>query len=244
VGTPRIFTSQPLAAGLEVELEEGPSRHLAGALRLGAGAAVTLFDGTGGEYAATISALARKRVQVAIGEFRAVERESPLETELGIAVSRGERMDWVVQKSTELGAAAISPLNTERTEVRLQGERAGKKLHHWRQIAVSACEQCGRNRLPAIAELQTLADWLQHVEADLKLVLHHRCAQPLPLQSKPRRVALLIGPEGGLSDAEIALAEAAGFAALSLGPRVLRTETAPVAALSILQHHWGDMNRE
>ena len=150
-------------------------------------------------------------------------------------------MDWVVQKATELGVAQISPLDTERTEVRLPANRAEKKLGHWRRVAISACEQSGRNRLPAIHPLQGLTSWLGTAHADRKYVLHHRAGGALDTGTQPRSVALLIGPEGGLGDMEIEAAEEAGFGALALGPRVLRTETAPLAALAIIQSRWGDM---
>jgi len=169
-----------------------------------------------------------------------LDMESPLRIEMGIAVSRGERMDWVVQKATELGVTAISPLFTERTEVKLKAERAAKKLRHWQQIAISACEQSGRNQLPTIADFKALPNWLSAVEADRKFVLHHR-SDDHPGGEAPTSVALLIGPEGGLSEAEIEAAMDAGFEAMRLGPRVLRTETAPLAALSVLQSRWGDL---
>ncbi|MEP5765781.1 MAG: 16S rRNA (uracil(1498)-N(3))-methyltransferase [Halieaceae bacterium] len=240
--SPRIFTSQALAEGLELQLEEGPSRHLTGALRLLPGASICLFDGSGGEYAATISLVERKRVSVQVGAFNAVERESSLRVELAIAVSRGERMDFIVQKCTELGVSRISPLLSERTEVKLKGERLQKKIAHWQQVASSACEQCGRNRVPQVAELQPLSAWIAGAEAEHKLVLHHRSPQSLQGAGAPASVALLVGPEGGLSAAEIEAAEQAGFQALALGPRILRTETAPIAALSILNYQWGDMH--
>jgi len=241
VSTPRIFTEQALGEGLKLQLEEGPSRHLAGTLRLHAEAEITLFDGRGGEYGARITSVERKRVAVEVLEHRATELESPLAMELGIAISRGERMDWVTQKATELGVARISPLITERTEVKLKGERLEKKLRHWQQITVSDCEQCGRNRLPQVNPLQSLESWAGSVQADCKLVLHHRSDTGIDPAASPGSAALLIGPEGGLAAAEIALAEENGFKPLTLGPRVMRTETAPLAALAILQHRYGDM---
>jgi 16S rRNA (uracil1498-N3)-methyltransferase len=241
VSGPRIYTEKALAVGEEIELEPGPSRHIGSALRLQAGADITLFNGHGGEFQATIAAGDRKRARVLVNKHRKIERESPLSVHLGIAVSRGERMDWVIQKSTELGIAEISPLLSERTEVKLSGDRADKKIHHWQQIVISACEQCGRNTVPLIHPLAKLADWSQRVEAHRKLVLHHREARSLSSIRRPDSLALLIGPEGGLSRPEIDSALQAGFAALSLGPRVLRTETAPLAALAVIQHQWGDM---
>lgn len=238
---PRIFTAQPLAPHGQFQLEPGPSQHLSRALRMGPGDRLTLFDGGGCEYPATISAVDKKAVRVQTSEHVQVERESPLAVELGIAISRGERMDLVIQKATELGVTAIAPLFSERTEVRLKGERAGRKQQHWQQIAVSACEQCGRNRVPAIAALMNLEDWVGQVEARCRFVLHHRAGPGGDSGSRPDSAALLVGPEGGLSDGEISGALAAGFEAMQLGPRVLRTETAPLAALAILQARWGDM---
>ncbi len=205
------------------------------------GDALIVFNGDGGEYPATIAAVDKRAVQIATEQVRETVRESPLHLHLGIAMSKGERMDWIVQKATELGVARIVPLYSERVELKLQGERAEKKLAHWRGIAIAACEQCGRNRLPEIGDVQTLAQWLEHTQADAKFVLHHRTEAALDAAAKPASVALLIGPEGGLSESEIAAAERQGFAPLQLGPRVLRTETAPLAAISVLQYLWGDL---
>jgi 16S rRNA (uracil1498-N3)-methyltransferase len=238
---PRFFTQQSLSCGESVDLEPGPSRHIAAALRLKPGAHLRIFNGEGGEYLARLSAVGKQKVTADVQEFFPEERESSLRIVLGLAVSRGERMDLAVQKSTELGVAAIVPLLTERTEVRLKGERLNKKLQHWRQVAISACEQCGRNRVPELRPPTPLAQWLAEATADIKLVLHHRAGQSLAQLAPAASVVLLIGPEGGLAAAEIDAAEAAGFLPLRLGPRVLRTETAPLAAISILQFHWGDM---
>jgi 16S rRNA (uracil1498-N3)-methyltransferase len=241
VRIPRIHTARRLDPGAKVELESAPSQHLARVLRMPVGAELVLFDGRGGEYAAVIAAVDKQRVTVAIGDHREIERESPLHIHLGIAVSRGERMDWVVQKGTELGVSEISPLLTERTEVKLGKQREQKKLDHWQRIAVSACEQCGRNRLPRINPPQGLAQWLHAAEARCRYVLHHRAAPATAPEDPPGSIALLIGPEGGLAESEIAAAEASGYEAIGLGPRILRTETAPLAALAILQALWGDM---
>ena len=150
-------------------------------------------------------------------------------------------MDWIIQKSTELGVDEITPLLTERTELKLKGDRKEKKQHHWQQIAIGACEQSGRARLPTINRIQHLSEWTQTTKATRKFVLHHRSIKQLNSNDDISSVCLLIGPEGGLSEDEIALAEHHHFDALQLGPRILRTETAPLAAISILQHHWGDM---
>ncbi len=238
---PRIYTAQPLATGADIELEESAARHVAGALRLRAGAALTLFNGDGGEYHAELVEAARRQVRVRVGEFNPVERESPLPVTLGLGISRGERMDYAIQKSTELGVARVVPLISERTEVRLRGEREQKKQRHWQQVAISACEQCGRNRVPEIAAVTGLADWLAQATGDLRLVLHHRTDGGLGDLPRPANLDLLVGPEGGLAPAEVDAALAAGFTGMALGPRVMRTETAPVAALSIVQFNWGDM---
>lgn len=207
------------------------------------GRELILFNGQGGEYRATITAINKKNVEVRVEDFSDIDRQSPLDINLGIGISRGERFDWVLQKATELGVNRITPLLTERTEVKLNGDRLQKKLQHWQQIAISACEQCQRNRLPEIASPQRLDSWLSEAAQNtgLKLVLHHRSEQSLAEHQSPERVTLLIGPEGGLSEAEIQTAEQRGFSALSLGPRVLRTETAPVVALSLMQYLWGDI---
>lgn len=240
----RIHTTQRLHGNTVIKLEPEPSHHLARVLRLSVGDAVTLFDGYGGEYPGEISAIDKKHVSVNTGAHVPRDNESPLHIHLGVAVSRGERMDWIVQKSTELGVAAITPLSTEHTGVRLTGERAQKKIQHWRQIAISACEQCDRNRPPEIHALQPLEQWLAATPtAERKFVLHHRADAIDVTREAPARVALLIGPEGGLSASEIALAEQAGYVSLQLGPRVLRTETAPLAAIAILQGWWGDLPR-
>lgn len=238
---PRIFTEQALHDATEITLEPAPSQHLARVLRMSVGDALILFNGRGGQYPATITSLGRKSVIAATGDFEAIERESGLCLHLGIALSKGDRMDWVVQKSTELGVSTIAPLLSDRTEVRLNPERTDKKLKHWQQIATSACEQCGRNRVPRVLPPQKLEQWLASVEADTRLVLDHTAANTDPGSSTPASVALLVGPEGGLSTGEVNAAERAGFSSLQLGPRVLRTETAPLAAIAILQSRWGDM---
>lgn len=238
---PRIHSPQPLAAQATFELAAEASHHLARVLRMQAGDALVLFNGDGGEYPATIAAVDKRSVTVTTGQRAENVPESPLHLELGIAMSKGERMDWIIQKATELGVARIVPLVSERVELKLQGERADRKLAHWRGIAIAACEQCGRNRLPDIADIRPLAQWLEQTTAERRFVLHHRSAEGLNATQAPASVALLIGPEGGLSDAEIAAAERHAFAPLRLGPRVLRTETAPLAAISVLQYAWGDL---
>jgi 16S rRNA (uracil1498-N3)-methyltransferase len=236
---PRIFTDQPLSSGANLALTGSAARHLSSALRMTAGQEITLFNGQGGEFAATLTSTAKSQVEVSIGDCREIDRESPLRLHLAIAVSRGERMDWIVQKATEL-----TPLFSERTEVKLNGERLEKKLRHWQQVSISACEQCQRNRVPIINSALTLDQWLNEDTGNaeqLRLVLHHRSDKSLAQHQSPKSACLLVGPEGGLSDNEISRAMDNGFAALTLGPRVMRTETAPLAAISIMQSVWGDM---
>lgn len=237
---PRIFTSQPLVCDQTIELDAAASHYLSKVLRMQADREVILFNGEGGEFAARITAVTKKSVTLLTGKFDSENRQSPLKLELAIGISRGERMDWVLQKATELGVTRITPLFTERTEVKLSGERLQKKMAHWQQILVSACEQCQRNILPELMEPLMLEAWLPEAQADLKLVLHHRDNQGMPSAASAESVALLIGPEGGLSEDEIARAREQDFSPLTLGPRVLRTETAPVVAISLVQYLWGD----
>jgi 16S rRNA (uracil1498-N3)-methyltransferase len=242
VRTPRFYTTLALADNQELQLEAAPSQHIARTLRMRAGDTLVLFNGSGGEYPADITAIDKRSVRVRTGLFNAREAESPLAIHLGIAMSRGDRMDWVVQKSTELGVARITPLVTARSELRLKGERAEKKLAHWQRVAASACEQCGRNRLPAVGPVVELAAWLPNAGGERRLVLHPQADVPAAADvGRPTSVSLLVGPEGGLDDVELSLAQQAGFQALQLGPRVLRTETAPLAAIALLQSRWGDM---
>ena len=239
---PRIYTAQPLGSGRDIALETEASQHLGRALRMQAGDSAYLFDGSGAEYCATITSVEKKCVTLITGSATERDTESPLAINLGVAISRGDRMDLVVQKATELGAGEITPLFTERTEVKLSAERALKKYRHWQQIIISACEHCGRNRLPKLHSPESLGQWLPHTRGDRKFVLHHRNTEDVGATTVPAHIDLLIGPEGGLSQAEIDIAHTCGFEALSLGPRVLRTETAPLAALAILQARWGDMD--
>lgn len=237
----RFFIDAPLTLGT-CDLPEVSAHYIGRVLRLTAGTAVQLFDGSGHEYSGALVEVGKKHVKVELRERSHGLAESSLRIHLGQGLSRGERMDWAIQKATELGAAEITPIISDRCEVRLTDERADKRLAHWRQIAVSACEQCGRSVVPKINSPVGLDKWLR-VEADLKLVLHP-VAVPLSAHPQPATLALLIGPEGGLNDAEIEQARSAGFQPARLGPRVLRTETAPVVALSIAQQLWGDFQSD
>lgn len=238
---PRIYEPQPLIEGAELSLNDSAAQHLGRALRMRPGDAVLLFDGAGNEHRAELLELGKRSVSVRVGPASGSNRESGLTIELGQVMSRGERMDYAVQKATELGVTRIVPLFSERCEVKLSSERQDKRQQHWQQVAISACEQSGRSRVPEIAQPQPLSQWLTQCHSALKLVLHPDAAMPLAQRQAPASVALLIGPEGGLGDQEIAQARAAGFDSLQLGPRVLRTETAPVAALAVLQYLWGDL---
>ncbi|QZI71145.1 16S rRNA (uracil(1498)-N(3))-methyltransferase [Pseudomonas protegens] len=234
----RFFIDAPLSLG-EHELPEAQAHYIGRVLRMAEGDALQVFDGSGMEFRGTLVEVGKKRVRVRLDERFAGQDESPLQIHLGQGLSRGERMDWAIQKATELGVSEITPIFSERCEVRLKDERADKRLLHWRQVAISACEQCGRSRVPLIHPPVLLADWIKQTQADLKLVLHP-VAQPLESHAKPQTLAFLIGPEGGLSDAEVEQAHGAGFLPARLGPRVLRTETAPVVALAVAQQLWGD----
>lgn len=239
---PRIFCPQSLEGQRHVTLEEAAARHLSRVLRLGEGAPVTLFDGTGGEYPATISVAGKRQVEVVLGDKLPISVESPLQVTLAQGVSKGERMDYTIQKAVELGVSRIVPLNTERSVVNLKGERLEKKMQHWQGVIVSACEQCGRNTLPQLLPLQSFQSWLATgVDKGCALLLDHRAADTVASLPQQTSVTLLIGPEGGLSAQEQELATEAGYNGLRLGPRVLRTETAALTALAALQSRFGDL---
>ncbi len=235
----RVFCSAPLSSGTEVVLEGQTAHYLGKVLRLSVGTSLTLFNGDGYEYAATLTHVDRKTCTVLPGTQTQPPVESALRTVLGLGISRGERMDYAIQKATELGVTVIAPLFTEHCEVRLNDERREKRQEHWQQIAISACEQSGRVRIPEVLAPQPLPAWVGSSPAELCLVLDHQQTARLDGNKPQGGVALLIGPEGGLAPAEIKVALAAGFKGIALGKRVLRTETAPVAALSVLQYLWG-----
>jgi 16S rRNA (uracil1498-N3)-methyltransferase len=254
----RFYADLALITGASINLPPQAARHVQ-VLRLQPGDGITLFNGLGdgrssseGEFAATIERMGRSDVQVLIGPYTATRREAARSVQLAIGMPANERMDWLVEKASELGAASIQPLLSERTVLRLKGERADKKLAHWRGIAIAACEQCGRNRLPVIHDVMTLADWLASAQSSqpvdsataagqrLLLSLQHN-AQPISrtLQAMHETapdgcITFLSGPEGGLGPSEEAAAMTAGFAPVTLGPRILRAETAPLACLSLL----------
>lgn len=235
----RVFEAQTLATGAEVDLGERNVQHLVRALRLSVGDAFIIFNGDGGEYEAQIVAAGKRDCRARLGVRREPPTESTLLTHLGQVMSKGDRMEYAVQKATELGVSEITPLTSARCDIRLDEDRLEKKREHLQMVAVAACEQSGRTRVPAVHAPMALEKWLRHVAAELKLILH----PGVPASSFPvhcASTALLIGPEGGFTADEIALAHTQGFSALALGPRVLRTETAPVATLAFLQARYGD----
>ncbi len=241
---PRIYTSAKLTLNTSIELDSDASSHVGKVLRMKSGYQITLFNGDGADYAATISEVTKKSVTVSIDGSKETNTESCLHTHIGQVISRGDRMDYMIQKSTELGVSEITPLTSERCEVKLKGDREEKRIKHWQQIAISAAEQCGRAKVPVINAITDLDEWIKNKsEEELGLVMHHRTKQSLTDLKKPQKTRLLIGPEGGLSESEIESAIAKGFTATTLGPRVFRSETAPIATLSIIQWLWGDFNQ-
>ena len=241
---PRVYQAEPLSSGQLLELDAQATVHLAKVLRLKAGDALVVFNGQGGEYHAQVASVERRSAIIEIGEFVPHEVESPLELILVQGVSRGERMDYTVQKAVELGVTRIIPVMSERTVVNLKGDRQERRCEHWQAIVHSACEQSGRNHVPEVEPIIGLHEFLAKPQSGLKLVLHHRAETGLADMPAPgsEPVILLIGPEGGLAPAEIAATQTAGFAPLRLGPRVLRTETAAVTAMAVLQWQWGDFS--
>ena len=242
---PRIYTDQPLLPGSEVLLPEQAGEHVARVLRMERGHPLILFNGDGRECDARLASLAKRTVTAQVLATRDANREAPLQLTLAQGVARGEKMDWILQKATELGAARIVPLITERTEVKLDEDRAERRLAHWQSVIAGACEQSGRNVLPVVEPPQRLDRWLgalgeAHTAVRLALLPEGDTAlRNLPgLQSG---ALLVVGPEGGLSDHDIAMLTHAGFLGLRLGPRILRTETAGIAALAALQALYGDL---
>jgi len=238
---PRLYCDTPLHAGAGFALPEAAARH-AQVLRLQPGDAATLFDGRGGEWSARIAAMGRRDVTVDVLAHDPIERELSIAVTLALAMPAGERMDFVVEKATELGAAAIQPLLAERSVLRLSGERAAKRVAHWQAIAFAACEQCGRNRVPVVQPVRTLREWLAGLPAaaaERRWLLGWADAQPLAsmLDTAPSATLVLSGPEGGFSADEESAARARGFAPVTLGARVLRADTAPLAVLAALALH-------
>lgn len=240
---PRLYLPVPLAVGARVLLSPGAFNHAVRVLRLKAGAPVALFNGLRGEFQGVLESVSRREAAVRVEALLPREAESPLQVLLAQCISRGERMDYTLQKAVELGVAGIMPLLSEHAAVSLgDGERLARQLDHWRGVVIAACQQCGRNRLPPVQEPRALSAWLaDEVPAGLKLMLEPLAACRLTELAPAPAITLLIGPEGGFSPAEITRAHGAGFVGVRLGPRIMRTETAGLAALAALQTLWGDL---
>ena len=240
---PRIYQNSPLNVGASVSLGDDAANHVGRVLRMVPDQEICLFNGQGGQYQAVITESGKKHVTVQITDFSALSVESPLSIHLGQVISRGDKMEFTIQKSVELGVNVITPLWSSRCGVRLQGDRLDKKLEQWQKIAISACEQCGRNSVPLIRPVMSLENWLAEPTDELKLTLHPRAQYSVGTLPEPTHgVRLVIGPEGGLSDDEIALTEQYNFQEMLLGPRVLRTETAALTAITALQCRFGDLS--
>ena len=238
---PRLYLPQTLNEGDVITLDDNTANHSIKVLRLKENAPVILFNGDGGEFEATIETI-KKQVTVKVTKFIDINRESPLHIHLVQGISRGERMDYTIQKAVELGITEITPVMTDRCVVKLDAQRAQKRLDHWRGVMISACEQSGRTRIPELNPVQKLDNWMDQPRQIPGLVLHHKADKTLSDITKPEEnITLLIGPEGGLDEAEIRHAVHKGFTEIQLGPRVLRTETAALTVLSAIQTMWGDL---
>ena len=238
----RIYYPFELSTDTYVTLTDDATNHVANVLRAKTGQAVVLFNGDGNEYSAQLSEVAKRRVSVRVDSKLSISIESPLSIHLGQGISRGDRMEWVIQKSVELGVTEITPLITERCGVRLSKERWSKKHEQWQKLAIAACEQCGRNVLPVLHSPSLFTDWVNLSTNQVRLTLHPRAEKAFRhVTMPPAGARLLIGPEGGFSEQEIYRTEQNGFQTIQLGPRVLRTETAAITAISALQAIHGDL---
>lgn len=240
---PRIYTSNHLEINSTVILDDRAFQHAIKVLRLREDSQLILFNGSGGEYPATLKNVTKKQAIAQVNNFTRKDSESPLSIHLALGISKGERMDFAIQKSVELGITDITPLYTERCVVNLDARREAKRLEHWQGVIISACEQCGRNSIP---QLHTPIDIRKNFsglpDADLKLTLSPYSDQGLKELTKPSdQVLIMIGPEGGLSEQEVELAVQNNFTAVRMGPRILRTETAAITAISAIQTLWGDL---
>lgn len=238
---PRFYCPTLSASSTHITVPDTVFRHAVQVLRMKPGEALALFDGRGLEYLAQLEQVDKRQAVVSLQQQLQTDNESPLDILLVQGISRGERMDYAIQKAVELGVKRLMPVITERCNVQLAGDRAEKRLNHWRGVMVSACEQSGRRFLPELLPVTLLDEALLNCTDDCKLVLAPEAERGFSSVKKATQIALLIGPEGGLSDAEIQRAQVAGFVGVNLGPRILRTETASAAALAIVQSHWGDL---
>jgi 16S rRNA (uracil1498-N3)-methyltransferase len=240
---PRLYLDLPLSPNTTHSLPEQSFHYLCKVLRFKQGYVLKVFNGDGRQYNATLLTIEKRHALIHVTDAEALHNESPIKVTIGQCLSRGERMDYAIQKAVEAGVYAIQPLFSERCEVKLDEERADKRLQHWQHIAISAAEQSGRAYVPAILPPIKLEDWVENCKDLLKLTLHHHSHQPIRELMAPtdNAVSVLIGPEGGLSEEEVDFSINQGFKPVALGPRVLRTETAPIVALSAIQLLWGDI---
>ena len=238
---PRIFTPQPLTINATLQLDDEAANHVGRVLRMQPGQPLQLFNGDGNNYAATIADVSKKQLTVTLSQRSANPVESPLSIHLGQAISRGDRMDFAIQKAVELGVTEITPLFTERCGVKLDGDRLIKRNEQWQKIAISACEQSGRSVIPRVHPAINLDQWLAQPTNSLKLTLDPRASATIKTLTASQHIRLVIGPEGGFTDVEVTATSLAGFTGIQLGPRVLRTETAALTAISALQLQFGDL---
>lgn len=239
---PRIYHPEPIIVEHNLPLTQEACKHLLTVLRLKDGHPIILFNGDGNEYSATLQIESKRHATALIEAQLSISVESPLPIHLGQGISKGERMDFVLQKSVELGVSEITPLITERCPIKLNAERWDKKQQHWHKVITSACEQCGRNVIPTLHKAMSLHEWLAQSTNQLRITLHPQAEKRMQdIKPDQHGFRLLIGPEGGLSDNEIYQSSESGFATALLGPRVLRTETAALTAITVLQSHFGDL---
>ncbi len=241
--TRRVYLDAPLTSGANVDLPKETVNYLRNVLRLKDGQPLEVFNGRGEISEATLQ-LARREATVRIGVPLASQPERVVPITLLAALAKGEKMDWIVQKAVELGVSDIAPVATDRSVLELKGDRADKRTQRWQQIMINACEQCGRNVLPTLQPIRSLEEAIRAIDVPVRLVLDPRAERPLTelcAQPRPEGVALLVGPEGGLTEDEVAMAEEHGFRALTLGPRILRAETAALSGVAVLQYQWGDL---
>lgn len=238
----RIYQNQALEVGDTVALDENGSRHVGTVLRGKPGDIITVFNNKGGEFKGDIVDVSKKSVIVKLNEWIDVSRTSSVHTHLGQVMSRGDRMDYALQKAVELGVSEITPLFSQRCEVKLSGQREEKRLKQWEHLIISTCEQCGLNQLPTLNPAISFEEWCTQIASQQKWILHpgHTSQQQLFQQEKPESITLAVGPEGGFNEHELSIAQANSFTCITFGPRVFRTETAPIVCLSLIQSYWGD----
>ncbi len=239
--TTRIFQDCELIVGKTIQLDAEAANHLVSVLRLREQTPIILFNGQGGEFQTTIAQIEKRKVFVLIEKFDGIEREPSIQIHLAQSISRNDKMDLIIQKAVELGVAQITPIITERCNTKLSQDRWMKRLLHWRKIIISACEQCGRNKLPQLNDITEITDYLSNESAPTRFIFHHQAEASLPFfDETPHSFSLLIGPEGGFTQEEIASAIKHQFMGIKLGPRILRTETAGMTAIASLQSKYGD----